>query len=1142
MNAYSKLILAATTGLAAMTVSAQWTSQLLNDYAVTNELGEMVVLWDEGGYYNQENNTDCAPWQVFNLTDNSRFFDALINDGWGGWVGFELQSPKLITRVRYTGRGSWGHRTTGTLIQGANLLDFSDAVTLWTLPAPPANWNPPNDWLTETFLTTNAFQSFTFVRFYCPLPGSYGGNFSRMEFYGADPLPPEAPAPTAPTLAFAGSINWRMNLLWNASPNTDPNATLFEIQRKIANEDDFSPLTFVYAQNGMQHHMDGTLKLYQDTEYRIRGLSSSGESAWTTVMGETRNAATGQWIGMPGTYGNGMTGDKVFDGNVLTFFDAPNSSDGNDCWTGLDFGSEKPLIAIRFVPRRDFPNRMPDGWFEVADNPDFINPTTVYAVPNNATPPINMVTEVNIAPVMARYARYCSRNGTTADAGWGNVAEVEFVMPPAPLPPASLTITSSDFTNQHAVLAWNVRDVGAIISSTLVYRATSPGGPYALLTPDGIGAAMTWTDTSLIPGITYYYNITSLLNASPDPLESGPSAYTAYRPFMWVERDPATFTQIKPGMALIGAGNPWLHDPANDVQAMFDGNLNSYVDVDNFNPAVGVDLGKPHCIQFMRHAARGGNTRLEGAELRGSNDPNYTGTYTVLATFANTASGRLVTQQTLNQEPFRYIYIQRPDSSEFYGNISELELYGWDPDACANVLKAPATVTLSILPAGVGLDWETDTAQDAYRIQRSTDGINWTDLGDTPGAPFTDTAPLIAQRALYRIAAVRGTPEELAFSDTYPVIAYAPGTGTGLTANYYTDFFLGYNTSEAFAGSFLEPTPDWYAGAAVPIRPDIPNSAENIRIVWHANLTIPFDGDWTLYLTSDDGAALRIDDVFVINAWRGRGSTTDQVTLPLKAGKHTLRMDYFNGGGGRAMKLEWGGAVERTVIPTVQFEPLPPPPEDGVFRTTGEWQGRTFNAQILGHHTLNPDGSITIGSSGGDLSGGSENHHYVWQTLHGDFTFEAQVDMDIDPLRSDGKAMLMVRNALPAGSPFLALCAISAPSGTPPGKFNVKHRIPPATNVSDAFNFWTGPDLPSFHLRVKRLKGTFSFAYRETAPGSPWVTIHTFEDTDNTFGKDLYAGLAVCAPTQGSQNMFQTATFSNIRFTRLGTGSLIILK
>ena len=1120
----------------AVVCHAQWTGQLLNNFAVTDGDGKMIVLHDGGGAWNngQVNTAEAA----FDNATSGTFYDAELEVG--AWAGFELQSPKLITRVRYVGRLSQPARVAGTLIQGANTSDFSDAVTLWTLQ-PPAGWTG-NSWVDVLMPSHAVTNSFTFVRFYCTLPNSRGGNFSGMEFYGADPIDDNLGLPAIPSITFGGCINWRMNLCWTGSA---ANTILYEIQRKFDHEDDFSHLVDILSNPVERHFLDTSLLLYQDTEYRIRAINQLGASDWTApATGLARNGVAGQWIGTPGTWGGGMTGDRVFDGDVTSYFDAPSSTGGTNVWAGLDFGSEKTLTSLRYVPRRDQHNvRMSTGWFEAADNPDFTNPVHLHTV-TNPNPPINVVTEVILgSPVTARYVRYCSPNSSPTGPGWGNIAEVEFIEPPAPQKPQGLTVTSSDITNAYAVLSWPM-SVRSLMSSTMVYRATSPGGPYVPMTPDGlVPADLTWTDTTVSPSIRYYYKIAALLNASPDPIEVL-SDYASYIPCMRIERDWSNLTQIKPGMTLLGTHyGGYGNNPG--VVNMFNGNLTSFVDMNHSNPAIGVNLVKPYCIQFMRHAARPGNLgRLNGAELRGSNSSNYENEFTRLATFANVVAEQLVTQQTVNQEPFQYIFIQRPDANPFWGNINELELYGWDPDVTAGVFAAPDSVRYTFQPNGVKLDWDVNTAQDFYRILRSADGgETWDVLGVAYGGTFTDAdiTPVIGQRVIYRVDAVRevNSNEEVAYSDELPVIPYFAGIGTGLTAAYYTSFFRGYNTGEALAGTFVEPTPNWAPANSAPIRPEIPNSVDNIRITWYGNLTVPFDGDWTFALTSDDGAAFRLNGEFLINSWASRGATTDRVTLPLAAGVYPVQIDYFNVDGGKTMRLAWGGAVDEAIIPTVQFEPLPLPDGEGVFLQAGEWSGRTVNATRLGYHTVGTDGAVTLHGAGGDMNGAAENFHYAWQSVSGDFIFDAQVNMPIIPLRHNAKAMLMVREALPSGSPFLAISCIGTNAN---GKFNIKQRLPPETAISDALPAWQDPsaiDLETFHLRVKRAKGVFSFAYSHT--GALWVPLHEYTDTDEVFSREIYVGMAVCDPALTLQPMFQTATFSKISLKKLN-GTILILK
>lgn len=129
----------------------------------------------------------------------------------------------------------------------------------------------------------------------------------------------------------------------------------------------------------------------------------------------------GAVIGTPGSWGDsGDTIDKVFDGNLGTFFDAPI---GNGAWVGLDFGTgtSNVIKQIKYCPRSDFESRMVGGVFQGANQSDFSDAVTLYTV--SALPVSGMFTTVNISNTSAfRYVRFLS-----PDNGWGNVAELEFL-------------------------------------------------------------------------------------------------------------------------------------------------------------------------------------------------------------------------------------------------------------------------------------------------------------------------------------------------------------------------------------------------------------------------------------------------------------------------------------------------------------------------------------------------------------------------------------------------------------------------------------------------------------------------------------------------------------------------------------------
>lgn len=68
-----------------------------------------------------------------------------------------------------------------------------------------------------------------------------------------------------------------------------------------------------------------------------------------TFFDAQNNKLKGRHIGTPGSYNNlGSTGDKAFDDDIATFYDAEK---GGNSWTGLDFGEVKEIASIEYSPR-----------------------------------------------------------------------------------------------------------------------------------------------------------------------------------------------------------------------------------------------------------------------------------------------------------------------------------------------------------------------------------------------------------------------------------------------------------------------------------------------------------------------------------------------------------------------------------------------------------------------------------------------------------------------------------------------------------------------------------------------------------------------------------------------------------------------
>ncbi|KAJ9452835.1 putative heme-binding peroxidase [Diplonema papillatum] len=102
------------------------------------------------------------------------------------------------------------------------------------------------------------------------------------------------------------------------------------------------------------------------------------------------------------------------------------------------------------------------------------------------------------------------------------------------------------------------------------------------------------------------------------------------------------------------------------------------------------------------------------------------------------------------------------------------------------------------------------------------------------------------------------------------------------------------------------------------------NDAAWLALGWDMNfasrhvgsLVVEAAGEYTLYISSDDGSRLFLNGALLIDNGGNHGLITEQATLFLEVGLHALDVQYYDAGGNAEMYLEWappGGA--RAVIP-----------------------------------------------------------------------------------------------------------------------------------------------------------------------------------------------------------------------------------
>jgi regulation of enolase protein 1 (concanavalin A-like superfamily) len=151
----------------------------------------------------------------------------------------------------------------------------------------------------------------------------------------------------------------------------------------------------------------------------------------------------------------------------------------------------------------------------------------------------------------------------------------------------------------------------------------------------------------------------------------------------------------------------------------------------------------------------------------------------------------------------------------------------------------------------------------------------------------------------------------------------------GLTGVYYTNIDLTGSTVTR-----VDPWIDfnWNGGAPVP-----GSSGDNWSAEWTGQVLTPCTGTYQWCVTGDDGVRLWIDGVEVDNAWWYQGPTQYcSGAIAETAGTlHSVKMDYFQGGGGSVAQFQWNPSCTASgIVPSADLIPSSvPSPANGLTGT-----------------------------------------------------------------------------------------------------------------------------------------------------------------------------------------------------------------
>jgi LysM repeat protein len=123
-------------------------------------------------------------------------------------------------------------------------------------------------------------------------------------------------------------------------------------------------------------------------------------------------------------------------------------------------------------------------------------------------------------------------------------------------------------------------------------------------------------------------------------------------------------------------------------------------------------------------------------------------------------------------------------------------------------------------------------------------------------------------------------------------------------------------------------------------------SADRFSVRWTRTVNLS-QGTYRFTVNVDDGARLWVDNVLVLDAWRTYSGQAYTVDVPLGAGNHVVRMEYYEDTGYAFAYLNYqqvsAAPVQPYVTPIPGLPPTPPP----VGTTGGAWTCTYYGNQYL---------------------------------------------------------------------------------------------------------------------------------------------------------------------------------------------------
>jgi LysM repeat protein len=126
-------------------------------------------------------------------------------------------------------------------------------------------------------------------------------------------------------------------------------------------------------------------------------------------------------------------------------------------------------------------------------------------------------------------------------------------------------------------------------------------------------------------------------------------------------------------------------------------------------------------------------------------------------------------------------------------------------------------------------------------------------------------------------------------------------------------------------------------------------SADNFSVRWTRTVYLN-EGTYRFTVNVDDGARLFVDNILVIDQWQSYTGQTYTADVPLGAGNHVIRMEYFEGVGNAFAYLTYqnvtGQVPTQPIVTPIPGQPPIPPTPSG-YPSGSAWTCTYFGNQDL---------------------------------------------------------------------------------------------------------------------------------------------------------------------------------------------------